>query len=599
MPYATPIQEMQFALGHVAGFDELQGSDAYEDLSDDLVSAIVEEAGKLCDNVLAPLNWQSDRNGAKLENGVVTTTPGFKEAYQECVDGGWMSLALPKKIGGQGLPTSLYALFLESVCAGCVSFSFCPISNFGAIKAIDSVATDEQRRLYMPKLVSGEWMTTMNLTEPQSGSDLSELRTKAEPVGDGRYKISGQKIYITYGDHDLTENIIHLVLARLPDAPEGTAGISMFLVSKHHVNDDGSLGARNDATCVSLEEKLGIHGSPTCVMAYGENGECYGTLLGEENKGLRNMFVMMNSARVDVGLQGVGVAERSFQHALEYAQERRQGRAPGVRTGPMATIYEHNDVRRMLYTMKALIEASRAICYTCAVAGDIAKTSPSADRRLEAARLEGLLTPIAKAWSTDRASEVTSFGVQVHGGMGFIEETGAAQYMRDARIFSIYEGTNGIQAIDLVTRKLLGDKGEAMSKFIAEARALGLTAEQSGHDAVKAAASRLKSAIDALSESTAWLLRTGKESPDDVLAGATPYLKQFGNVAGGFYLIKGALTAVDMLSDQDADHGFLETRILIADFYAQNFLSEAEYMTAAVTAGATRLKPVAPEKFSQ
>ncbi len=454
MTFTAPVKDMQFTLQHMARWDMLTQADAFKDVSDDLVAAILNEAGKLCEDVFAPLNQVSDQKGAVLENGTVRTTPGFQEAYKQYTEGGWLSLSLPEGIGGQGLPTVLYSAFADMVSAACMSFSFCPILSVGAIKAIDGAATDEQRRLFLSKMVSGEWLGTMNLTEPQSGSDLSNLKTKAEPIGDGRYKITGQKIFITYGDHDLTDNIVHLVLARLPDAPEGTRGISMFIVPKIQVNDDGSLGVTNDVKCVGLEEKLGIHGSPTCVMSYGENSECYGTLLGEENKGLQNMFVMMNAVRVDVGLQGVGVAERSFQRALAYAQERVQGRPIGVKSGSQVPIYEHLDVRRMLYSMKALTEASRAICYAAAVQHDLARHAPDEQVRNSAAARDGILTPVAKAWSSDKANDVTSLGVQVHGGMGFIEETGAAQHMRDARITAIYEGTNGIQAIDLVTRKL-------------------------------------------------------------------------------------------------------------------------------------------------
>ncbi|HOP19948.1 MAG TPA: acyl-CoA dehydrogenase family protein, partial [Amphiplicatus sp.] len=466
MTFSTPVRDMRFALEQIAGFDALSRSGAFPELSDDLVEAILGEMAKYCDNVVAPLNEGSDRQGARLENGVVRTSPGFKEAYTQYVEGGWNALAFPEEIGGQGLPQALAIALVDALNGACMSFAIGTTLTTGAVKAIAHAGTEEQKNTYLPKMVSGEWTGTMNLTEPQAGSDLSALRTKAEPLGDGRYKITGQKIFITYGDHDLTDNIVHLVLARLPDAPEGTAGISMFLVPKFHVNEDGSLGARNDAHCIKLEEKMGLHGSPTCVMVYGDKGECYGTLLGEEHKGLRNMFVMMNAARLDVGVQGVGIAERAFQRALAYAQERRQGRAPGVKTGPMIPIYEHADVRRMLYSMKALVSASRAICYANAVAYDLAHHAPTEEARRKAKALEELLTPISKGWSTDRANDVTSLGVQIHGGMGFIEETGAAQHMRDARIAAIYEGTNGIQAMDLVGRKLQGDGGAALREFL-------------------------------------------------------------------------------------------------------------------------------------
>ena len=453
--------------------------------------------------------------------------------------------------------------------------------------------------MYLEKLVSGEWTGTMNLTEAQAGSDLSGIKTKAEPVGDGRYRITGQKIFITYGDHDLTENIIHLVLARLPDAPEGTGGISMFIVPKYNVSEDGSIGEPNDVQCVGLEEKLGLHGSPTAVMAFGEAGECYGTLLGEENKGLRNMFIMMNSARLDVGMQGVGVAERSFQHALAYAQDRRQGRKPGVKTGKQVPIYEHADVRRMLYAMKSLVEASRGICYANAVAYDLARTSPDEEARKVASALEGLLTPISKAWSTDRANEIASIGVQVHGGMGYVEETGAAQFMRDARIAGIYEGTNGIQAIDLVGRKLQGDGGETAKRFITMVRDAAQACAGRDRDALRNIGVRLVAAADQLEASTDWLLEAGLEDQEHVLAAATPYLKQFGNVAGGYYLGLGALAAADAIDAGAADAAYLESKIGIADFFADNYLSESESLTTAVTAGGGKLAPIDPELLSQ
>jgi len=598
MTYATPVRDYHFALNHMAGFQELVTSGSYDDLSDDLMSAILDEIAKFCNQELVPLNEISDRNGAILENGAVRTSPGFKEAYRLCAEGGWLSIAHPEEIGGQGLPTSLNAVFTEAISGGCMSFSFCPMINFGAVRAINAVASEAQRRLVLPKLVSGEWMATMNLTEPQAGSDLSGIKTKAEPVDDGRYKITGQKIFITYGDHDLTENIVHLVLARTPGAPEGTRGISMFLVPKVNINDDGTLGDPNDVRCVSLEEKMGIHGSPTCVMSYGEQGNCYATLLGKENYGLHNMFVMMNAARVDVGLQGVGVAERSFQKALAYAQERQQGYLPGKKSGLPVPIFEHLDVRRMLYTMKALVEASRAICLACSVAGDLAESASDEARRKKFLSLEGLLVPLAKAWSSDRANEVTSLGVQVHGGMGYIEETGAAQLMRDARIVAIYEGTNGIQAIDLVTRKVLGDRGTAVTDFLASVREVTLAAINSENTMLRQIGNRLMSSSVHLESSTEWLLKTGQESSGDVLAGAAAYLKLFGNVAGGFFLTKGALAATSFSDYQQSGQSYYKSKVAIADFYAETFLTETEYLTTCVSLGADRLMRLDPETLT-
>jgi len=594
MSFATPIRDMRFSLEQMAGFGALERSGAFSDLSDDLVGAILGEMGKFCDNVIAPLNEKSDADGARLENGVVRTTPGFKEAYSQYVEAGWNSLAFPDEVGGQGLPQTLAVALVDALNGACMSFAIGTTLTTGATKAVKEVGTEEQKRLFLPKMVSGEWTGTMNLTEPQAGSDLSAIRTKAEPAGGGRYKISGQKIFITYGDHDMTDNIVHLVLARLPDAPEGSGGISMFLVPKVHVNDDGSLAARNDVQCVGLEEKMGLHGSPTCVMAFGENDECYGTLLGQEHKGLRNMFIMMNAARLDVGMQGVGVAERSFQRALAYAQDRKQGRAPGVKTGDMVAIYEHPDVRRMLYAMKSLTEASRAICYANAVAYDLARCAPSEEGRRNAKALEGLLTPISKAWSTDRANDVTSLGVQVHGGMGYIEETGAAQHMRDARIAAIYEGTNGIQAMDLAGRKLQGDGGAAIRAYIQNLRDEGTIAKAVKRADVSAIGRRLLEAADALETSTDWLLETAATDQAGVLAAATPYLKQFGNIAGGYYLTRGAVAAALGANEGGAEVDYFDSKIALAHFYAENFLTEAVGLTAAVTAGAAAVKRLNP-----
>ena len=597
MSFATPVRDMRFALKQMAGFDALKG--AYDDLSDDVVDAILAEMGKLCDETVAPLNWESDRKPARLENGVVRTTPGFKEAYQRYVEGGWNALAFPAEWGGQGLPQTLAIALVEALNQACMSFAIGTTLTTGAVKAILHAGSDAQKRVYLPKMVSGEWTGAMNLTEPQAGSDLSAVRAKAEPDGvfeDGtpRYRLTGQKIFITYGDHDLSDNIVHLVLARLPDAPEGTGGISMFLAPKRHVNADGSLGAKNDVQCIKLEEKMGLHGSPTCVMAYGENGACYGALLGEPHKGLKNMFVMMNAARLDVGVQGVGVAERAFQRALAYARDRRQGRAPGVKSGAMIPIYEHPDVRRMLYSMKALVEASRAICYANAVAYDLARHAKDDKARAKAKALEELLTPISKAWSTDRANEVASLGVQVHGGMGYVEETGAAQYMRDARIAAIYEGTNGIQAMDLVGRKLQGDGGAAAKAFIQNVREEAILMKAGKREAMRIVGTRLEAAAEALHQSTEFLLKSARKDQADALAAAAPYLKQFGDVAGGYYLARGAMAAALALGEADADKPFLEGKIAIARFFADTYLPEAVGLAPVVMAGAAPLARLDP-----
>ncbi len=596
MTYVTPVRDLRFALDQMAGFPTLIRSGAYPDLTADMAEAILAEAAKFCDGVIAPLNLSSDRNPSRLENGVVRTSPGFREAYRQYVEGGWSALAFPEEWGGQGLPQTLAVALVDALNGACMSFAIGTTLTTGAVKAILHAGTDDQKKKYLPRLVTGEWTGAMNLTEPQAGSDLAELRTKAAPVGDGAYKISGQKIFITYGDHDLSDNIVHLVLARLPDAPPGAAGISMFLVPKVHVNADGSPGPRNDVNCIKLEEKMGLHGSPTCVMVFGEQGACVGTLLGEPHKGLKNMFVMMNAARLDVGIQGVGVAEAAFQRALAYAQERKQGKAPGAKSGAMVPIYEHADVRRMLYSMKSLVEASRAICYANAVAYDLARHAPDEAQRRKSKALEELLTPISKGWSTDRANDVASLGVQVHGGMGYVEETGAAQHMRDARIAAIYEGTNGIQAMDLVGRKLQGDGGAAAKAFIKDAQEVATIAKAGKRDELKIIGARLGEATEALRASTDWLLEAAKADQHHALAGAVPYLKQFGNVAGGYYLAKGALAAALAVNEPGADKAYLGGRIAIARFFADTYLTEATGLTASVTAGAgvvARIDPAA------
>ena len=593
MSFATPVRDMRFALMQQAGFAPLVRSGAFEDLNDELLDAVTSEMGKFVDGVIAPLNEDADRIGSTYENGVVRTAPGFKEAYAQYVEGGWGGLSMPTQYGGQGLPDSLSLLLVDAVNAGCMGFAIGLTLTTGATKAMLSAASDEIKETYLPKMISGEWSGTMNLTEPQAGSDLSAVRAKAEPVGDGRYKINGAKIYITYGEHDMTENIVHLVLARLPDAPEGTRGISMFVVPKLFVNDDGSLGARNDLRCTGIEHKMGLHGSPTCSMSYGDGGECYGWLVGEENRGLQNMFVMMNAARLDVGLQGVGVGERAFQRALAFAQDRRQGRKPGVKTGDMVPIIEHPDVRRMLYTQKAMVEASRAICYAEGVAIDTAHTADDDATARAAKAREELLTPIAKAFSTDRGNDIASLGVQVHGGMGFIEETGAAQHMRDVRIAAIYEGTNGIQAIDLVGRKLGMGGGALVRDLLDEARETVSALKAASNADLNAVGDRLKAELETAAETTDWLVEKNKSGVEDALAGAVPYLKQLGLVAGGHYIGCGALAAAAAAEAGD-DPKFHKGKVAIARFYADNLLPEAGALAKAATAGAETVAPIDP-----
>jgi alkylation response protein AidB-like acyl-CoA dehydrogenase len=587
MSYRPPVRDMSFVLHEVAGLRELEGRGDFAELTPDLVDAVLEEGAKLAADVLAPLNRTGDSEGVRLEADGVKAAQGFAAAYRQWVEGGWGSLAAAPEFGGQGLPVALAAAMQEMWNASNMSFGLCPILSQGAIEALAAHGTDEQKRLYLPRLVSGEWTGTMNLTEPQAGSDLNALKAKAVPQGDGTYRITGTKIFITYGDHDMTENIVHLVLARLPDAPAGTKGISLFLVPKYLVNADGTLGARNDVRCIGLEEKLGIHASPTCVMAYGEEGGAIGTLIGEENRGLACMFTMMNNARLLVGVQGVAIAERAFQHALAYARERRQGRATGsgLAAGEMDPIVAHPDVRRMLLTMKSLTEAARAICYANAVALDRAHHGASEDERRAGQARADLLTPIAKSFSTDIGVEVASIGVQVHGGMGFIEETGAAQYYRDARILPIYEGTNGIQAIDLVMRKLPLGNGDVVREFIAEMRATANAAAGSGHERLAALGAALESGLGALETATAHMLATLKSSPDDCLAGANSYLGLFGTVAGGHFLIRGAIAALK----QGEGEPFAAARLATARFYAEHRLPAALGLLGPAMAGAAAL----------
>ena len=572
MAYHAPVEEMEFALREVAELARIEGS-GFPEFDMDLVRPILEEAGKLANEVLAPLNQPGDEQGAQLTGQGVVAPHGFREAYQAFAEGGWMGLAAPTEWGGQGLPKTLANVVLEIIHGANMSFGLCPMLSLAAIEALVAHGTPDQQARYLPKLVSGEWTGTMNLTEPQAGSDVGALKTKAVPNGDGSYAISGQKIYITWGDHDMADNIIHLVLARLPDAPAGSKGISLFVVPKVLVNEDGSLGDRNGVHCIGLEKKIGIHASPTCVMEY---DGAKGWLVGEENKGLACMFTMMNSARLNVGHEGVGVGEAAYQTAYEYAQERKQGRVEGV-DGP-APILHHADVRRTLTTMRANVMAARAICYACGVAADLADTAEGDTR--EAARLrEDLLTPIAKAWSTDMGVEVASLGVQIHGGMGFMNETLAAQLYRDARIAPIYEGTNGIQAIDLVGRKLGMADGKAMADMITDVRETAQSARETNDPQLVYIADRLKAAAEALDEATVWMSEAMKTEREKGLASATAYLKLAGDVIGGHFLTQGAIAA-------RADGGVIRGRMTaLAGYFAETALAEAPGRVSGITRG--------------
>ncbi|MDO8289881.1 MAG: acyl-CoA dehydrogenase [Parvibaculum sp.] len=585
MTYRAPVSDMAFLLNEVVGLKSLMGQGAFADVSPDLIVAVLEEGAKLAGDVLAPLNKSGDSEGVRLEADGVKTARGFSAAYGKWVEGGWGSVAAPVEHGGQGLPLAVATAMQEMWNAANMSFGLCPILSQGAVEAIATHGTDEQKKLYLPKLVSGEWTGTMNLTEPQAGSDLNALKAKAVPQGDGTYKISGTKIFITYGDHDMTDNIVHLVLARLPDAPAGTKGISLFLVPKFLVNADGSLGARNDAKCTGLEHKIGIHASPTCVMTFGDEGGAIGTLIGAENRGLACMFTMMNNARLLVGTQGVAIAERAYQHALAFAQERKQGRPTGstLAPGEMAPIIAHPDIRRNLMTMKSLTHAARAICYANAVALDTAHYGADDATRAAGQARADLLTPIAKSFSTDIGCEVASIGVQIHGGMGFIEETGAGQYYRDARILPIYEGTNGIQAIDLVTRKLPLGNGEVARTFIREMKETATFAHVSNNADMIAVGEALEAGLHALETATDYMLANLKSSPDDCLAGATPYARLFGTVAGGHFLASAALAQVE------GEDPFPVARVALARFYADQVLPASLGLVGPATAGAAAL----------
>ncbi len=578
MAYDAPVDEIEFSLKAVAGLNQLEGLPGLEAYDDTLVRPILDEAAKLARDVLAPLNQIGDSQGARLtENGVVAAD-GFRAAYGAFRAGGWMGLAAPEEWGGQGLPRALALGVMEMFHAANMAFGLCPMLSFGAIEALLAHGTDEQKRTYLPKLVAGDWTGTMNLTEPQAGSDVGALTTKAVPDDNGSYAITGQKIYITWGDHDLSENIIHLVLARLPGAPAGSRGVSLFLVPKFLVNADGTPGARNGVRCIGLEKKIGIHASPTCVMEY---TGASGWLIGEPNKGLACMFTMMNSARLNVGLEGVAVGDAAYQAAFEYAQARKQGKVEGV-TGA-APILHHADVRRTLITMRARVAAARAICHACGVAADIAHASDTPSIRSAAKAREDLLTPIAKAWSTDMGVDVASLGVQVHGGIGFMSETLAAQLYRDARITPIYEGTNGIQAIDLVGRKLAGNGGASMRAMLTEIDETVRLARSTNDPQFVQLAERLWAASKALAETTDWMLaRMKAEEQDKALAGATAYLALAGDVIGGHFLSRAALAA------RQKDGDFRARQMALAGFFAETSLASAPGRVPGITEGGSR-----------
>ncbi|HET6836360.1 MAG TPA: acyl-CoA dehydrogenase [Acidimicrobiales bacterium] len=580
--YIPPLSDMRFVLEKVVDLAGLAALPGYEHADPETVFGVLEEAGRLFSQEFAPLNRVGDaQHSRRHDDGTVTTPEGFTRAYRHYVEGGWAAVPFPADYGGGGFPWLVAVAMQEMLTAANMAFSLCPLLTQGAIDMLLRYGSEHQRETFLPKMVTGEWAGTMNLTESHAGSDVGALTTKAVPADDGTWRITGQKIFITYGEHDLSENIVHLVLARVPEAPPGTRGISCFIVPKFLVADDGSLGERNGVECVSIEHKLGINASPTCVMAY---DGAVGYLIGEPNQGMRYMFTMMNNARLSVGLEGLGLGERAYQQAVAYARERRQGRAPGAPAGESSPIIDHPDVRRMLLTMRAQIEALRCVAYLTAESLDLARLHPDADVRTWRQELADLLTPITKAWGTDLGVELTSLAVQVHGGMGYIEETGVAQHYRDARIAPIYEGTNGIQAMDLVGRKLPMRAGGVMYDFLDGIAATADELVASDGD-LATIGKHLADAHATLKQTTDWLLANGPGDPDNALAGATPYLRMCGIVTGGWLLARSAQAAVRALDEGRGDSGFLRQKVVTARFYAEQLLPQAAGLAPAVTAG--------------
>jgi 3-(methylthio)propanoyl-CoA dehydrogenase len=589
MSFTAPIKDMMFGLEHLAGLEDVARLPGFDDAGLDTARAVLEECAKFNEQVVAPLNWTGDQQPSSLSNGVVTTTPGFREAFKQFSSGGWQGIQHPVEYGGQGLPKSIGTPCIEILNAANLSFALCPLLTDGAIEALMTAGSDEQKSLFVPNLVSGRWTGTMNLTEPQAGSDLSLVRTRAVPQADGSYRLFGQKIYITYGEHDLAENIVHLVLARTPDAPEGVRGISLFIVPKFLVDDAGVAGKRNDVWCQSIEHKLGIKASPTAVLLFGDGkgevGEgAIGYRVGEENRGLEYMFIMMNSARFAVGVQGIAVAERAYQKAVAYARDRVQSRDVAGSPGPVSIIH-HPDVRRMLMTMRAHTEAARALALVAAAASDAGHQAADEATRRENMAVYEYLVPVVKGWSTEMSIDVASLGVQVHGGMGFIEETGAAQYYRDARILTIYEGTTAIQANDLVGRKTLRDGGAVVRGLLAQVRQTVASLVGAGDGDLNAIGRRLSDAAAALEEAVAFVVSAGKSDPRAVYAGSVPYLKLAGIVLSGWQMGRAALVARSLIDAGAADEAFLKAKIGTARFHADHILTLSAGLSSSIVEG--------------
>ena len=596
MSYTAPLKDMLFVMNELAGLAQVNALPGCEDATADTAEAVLEENARFCSEVVAPLNWIGDQQPSSWQDGQVTTTKGFKEAFKAFGEAGWQGVQHPVEYGGQGLPKLLATPCIEMLHAASLSFALCPMLSDGAIEALMTAGSDAQKTTFLPNLISGKWTGTMNLTEPQAGSDLAMVRSRAVPQGDGNFKIFGTKIFITYGEHDMAENIVHLVLARTPDAPEGVKGISLFIVPKFMLNADGSLGARNDVHCVSLEHKLGIKASPTAVLQFGDHGGAIGTLIGEENRGLEYMFIMMNSARFGVGMQGISVADRAYQKAVTYAKDRVQSRDLAGSKGPV-TIIHQPDVRRMLMSMRAQIEGARAMAYVTAAAFDTAHHHPDAETRKSNQAFYEYMVPLVKGWSTEMSIDVASTGVQIHGGMGFIEETGVAQYYRDARILTIYEGTTAIQANDLVGRKTVRDGGAVIKGILQQVRAV--EAELAGSDSADLVAigKQLAAASSALEDVVAFVLANIKTDIKAVFAGSVPYLKLGGIVLSGWQMARAALVADANLKAGEGDAGFYKAKIVTARYFADHLLSQASGYRSAVVDGAVGVMAMADEQF--
>jgi alkylation response protein AidB-like acyl-CoA dehydrogenase len=582
MSYRAPVKDMLFVMKELADIESIAALPGFEDASLDTAQAVLEEAARFNNEVVAPLNFEGDKNPSFWKNGEVTTTPGFKEAFRQFGEGGWQGVLHPVEYEGQGLPKLIATPCIEMLNAANLSFALCPLLTDGAIEALLTAGTEEQKQLYVPKLISGEWTGTMNLTEPQAGSDLALVRTRAEPQGDGTFKLFGTKIFITYGEHDMAKNIVHLVLARTPNAPDGVKGISLFVVPKFLTDENGTLGARNDVHCVSIEHKLGIKASPTAVLQFGDHGGAIGELIGEENRGLEYMFIMMNAARFAVGMQGVGVSERAYQKAVAFAKDRVQSRPVDGSAKQPVSIIHHPDVRRMLLTMRALTEASRSLAYVAAAHCDLAHHHPDEAARASHQAIYEFLVPVVKGWSTELSIDVASLGVQVHGGMGFIEETGAAQYYRDARILTIYEGTTAIQANDLIGRKTVRDGGATAQAILAQMdQTIAQLAEREGQ-AFKSMHRHLSAGSLSLARVIEFMVAKVKSDPNAVFAGSVPYLKLAGIVLGGWQMARALLVASDKRSDDAAFYG---AKIATAQFFAEHILSQAPGIEASIVSG--------------